>query len=64
VELGGDDPTLLRDGDSNVFHSFGSWPDRGAIERFREQLRPRIGAMNDLLEGFEAETLDEVYPAG
>jgi hypothetical protein len=62
IELGGGDPTLLRDGETGVFHSFGSWPDRDAIQRFREQLAPRLGTMNDLLDGFEAATLDEVYP--
>ena len=62
TELGGGDPTLLRDDGTNVFHSFGSWPDRDTIQRFRDQLGPRVGAMNDLLEGLETFTLDEVYP--
>jgi hypothetical protein len=61
TELGGGDPTLLH-AEGGVFHSFGSWPNREAIERFRERLGPRLGAMNELLEGFEASTLDEVYP--
>jgi hypothetical protein len=62
TDLGGGDPTLLRDAETGVFHSFGSWPGRDAIQRFREQLGPRLGTMNELLEGFEASTLDEVYP--
>jgi Antibiotic biosynthesis monooxygenase len=62
TQFGGEKPTLLSSREGSVFYSFGSWPDEQATERFRAQLRPRIGAMNELLEGFEASTLDEVYP--
>jgi hypothetical protein len=58
-------PTLLCDRDRpNVFRSFGPWPDLDAIQRFRSEIRPRLGEMNDLLEGVELFTLDEVYPGG
>ena len=61
--LGAGDPTLLRDRDQpHRFRSFGPWPDLGAVNRFRDEIGPRIGAMNELLEGFEPFTLDEVYP--
>ena len=61
--LGAGDPKLLRDRErTTVFLSFGSWPDPDTVERFRAELRPRIGEMNDLLESFETFTLDEVYP--
>jgi hypothetical protein len=61
--LGAGDPNLLRDRErTNVFLSFGSWPDPDTVERFRAELHPRIGEMNDLLESFETFTLDEVYP--
>ena len=63
--LGSADATLLRDRDrTNVFRSFGPWPDLATIERFRAEIRPRVGAMNDMLESFETFTLDEVYPGG
>ena len=63
--LGGEQPILLRDVDRpNVFRSFGSWPDRATIERFRAEIMPRAGAMDELLEGAETFTLDEVYPGG
>jgi hypothetical protein len=63
--LGAGEPKLLRDRErTNVFVSFGPWPDVETIERFRGELRPRIGDMNDLLEDFQASTLDEVYPSG
>jgi hypothetical protein len=62
TELGGGDPKLLRDGDTSVFHSFGSWPDREAIQRFRDALGARMGEMNELLEGLQTFTLDEAYP--
>ena len=59
--LGSGEPTLLRDRERpNVFRSFGPWPDLETIERFRGQIRPRIGEMNKLLEGVELFTLDEV----
>jgi hypothetical protein len=62
--LGSGPPTLLRDRDRpNVFRSFGYWPDRDTVERFRAEIMPRIGAMDDLLESAETFTLDEVYPA-
>jgi len=61
--LGSGQPTLLRDRDRpNVFRSFGPWPNIETIERFRAEIMPRIGAMDDLLEGVEVFTLDEVYP--
>ncbi|MFL6067685.1 MAG: hypothetical protein ACJ74N_08115 [Gaiellaceae bacterium] len=62
--LGSGRPILLRDRDRpNVFRSFGSWPDHETIERFRAEIMPRIGAMDELLEGVETFTLDEVFPA-
>ena len=61
--LGAGDPKLLRDRERpNVFISFGPWPDLDTIERFRGELRPRIGAMSELLETAEFATLDEIYP--
>jgi hypothetical protein len=61
--LGGGDPTLLRDWEHrNVFRSFGPWPDLESIERFREEIGPRVGNLNNLLESFELFTLGEVYP--
>jgi hypothetical protein len=63
--LGGGEPTLLRDRErSNVFLSFGPWPDLEAIERFREAIRPRIAVLNELLESLELFTLDEVQASG
>ena len=63
IGLGSGEPRLLRDRDQeNVFRSFGPWPDLETIERFRDEIRPRIGGMEDLLESFETFTLDEVYP--
>jgi hypothetical protein len=60
---GADDPTLLRDRErANVFRSFGRWPDLGAVQRFRDEITPRVGAMNELIESAEVVTLDEVYP--
>lgn len=62
--LGGNRPVLLRDRDrTNVFRSFGSWPDRETVERFRAEIMPRVAAMDELLESVETFTLDEVYPA-
>jgi hypothetical protein len=61
--LGSSEPKLLCDREkTNVFRSFGSWPDIETIERFRDEIRPRVGAMEELLESFETFTLDEVYP--
>jgi len=61
--VGSGEPRLLRDRDrTNVFRSFGPWPDVETIERFREMIRPRIRGMQDLLDSFETFTLDEVYP--
>jgi hypothetical protein len=62
---GGGAPILLRDRERpSVFRSFGPWPDLDMIERFRSEIRPRVGEMNELLEGVELFTLDEVYPGG
>jgi quinol monooxygenase YgiN len=57
-------PTLLRDrARENVFVSFGPWPDDGAVERFRssEAFRKGVGAIEEMLERFEARTMDEVW---
>ena len=63
MRLGGGEPTLLRDRERpNVFRSFGPWPGLDTIERFRGEIRPRITELNDVLEGLELFTLDEVYP--
>ncbi len=59
--LGSGQPTLLRErGRTNVFRSFGAWPDEDAIERFRVAIAPRSEEMQELLESFEPFTLDEV----
>jgi quinol monooxygenase YgiN len=56
-------PTVLRDRDQpNRFLTFGRWESIEAIERFREVALPKIAEMQDLLEGFEIFTLDEVGP--
>ena len=61
--LGSGQPTLLRDRDRpNVFRSFGPWPDFDTIDRFRTEIEPRVAAMDELLQGAEVFTLDEVYP--
>ena len=60
-------PTLLRDRDQpNVFVSFGPWPDAGAVARFRasDVFRAGVDRMQELLESFETQTLDEVHPGG
>ena len=63
IRHGGEEPKLLRNQDRpNVFRSFGRWADDAAVERFREEIRPRVGALNELLESAELVTLDEVYP--
>jgi hypothetical protein len=60
--LGSGNPMLLRDREQpNVYLSFGPWPDLGTIERFRDEIGPHVGRMMDLLDQFEAVTLDEVY---
>ena len=65
LELGAGEPKLLRDREhGNVFRSFGSWPDIDAVDRFRAEVGPQIGAMDELLDGMEIFTLDEVYPGG
>jgi hypothetical protein len=63
AEIGSGTPVLLRDREQpSVFRSFGPWADLDEIDRFRAAIRPHLGAMDDLLEGFEAFTLDEIYP--
>ena len=60
-------PTLLRDHDrTNVFVSFGPWDSADAVTRFRasEPFRRGTAAMGELLESFEAHTLDEVVRGG
>lgn len=55
--------TLLRDrGQANRFISFGPWPSLADIEAWRAHpgFGERVGGMRDLLEGFEAMTLDDV----
>jgi len=59
--LGAGTPVLLRDRERpSVFRSFGPWPDLESIERFRAELRPRLSRLQELLQSFEAFTLDEV----
>jgi hypothetical protein len=63
IRHGGEEPKLLRDRERpNVFRGFGRWPDAVAVQRFRDEISPKVGAMNELLESAEAVTLDEVYP--
>jgi hypothetical protein len=63
AEIGSGTPVLLRDRDQpNVFRSFGPWADLEEIDRFRAAIRPRVGGMGELLEGFETFTLDEIHP--
>ena len=63
AEMDAPTPTLLRDRDQpNRFLTFGRWESMEAIERFREVAFPRIAEMQDLLEGVEIFTLDEVGP--
>ncbi len=60
--LGGRGATLLRDRERpNQFRSFGSWPDLEAVEQLRAEIFPVIEEMDDLLESFEAFTLDGVH---
>ena len=64
-EIGAPLPTFLRDRDRpNVFLTFGRWESLDAIERFRGAVLPRVAGMQDLLDGFEAFTLDEVQLDG
>jgi|SRR5215208_7229375 len=56
-------PTLLRDHDRpNVFVSFGPWDTSDAVMNFRasEPFRRHTAAMGELIERFDARTLDEV----
>jgi quinol monooxygenase YgiN len=56
-------PTLLRDHDRpNVFVSFGPWDDLDTVARFRSSaaFHRHMNAMGELLESFDAKTLDEV----
>lgn len=63
ASLGSGDPLLLRDRDRpSTFRSFGSWPDLATVERFREELRPRLGALEGIVESVETFTFDEAYP--
>jgi quinol monooxygenase YgiN len=60
-------PTLLRDREhSNVFMSFGPWPDVAAVERFRASpaFTENVARIQPLLESFEPQTLDEVVRGG
>jgi quinol monooxygenase YgiN len=59
--------TLLRDRERpNVFITFGPWPDVEAVERVRASaaFREGVGGMQEILESFEPQTLDEVYHGG
>jgi Antibiotic biosynthesis monooxygenase len=56
---------LLRERERpNVFRSFGPWDSIETVEGFRAKIAPRIGAMQELLESFEAFTLDEAARIG
>jgi heme-degrading monooxygenase HmoA len=60
-------PTLLRDHDRpNVFISFGPWESVDAISHFRssEPFRRHVTSMGELLDDFQARTLDEVIGGG
>ena len=60
-------PTLLRDRDRpNVFISFGPWESVDAVTRFRGSapFRRHVTTMGELLESFDARTLDEVVRGG
>lgn len=62
--LRGEHATMLQDRDQpNVFRTFGAWPDLDAVERLRAEIFPVIETMDDVLESFEAFTLDEVVRA-
>jgi len=61
--FGGDRPTLARDRDrSNVFLTWGSWPNLEAVDAFRasEGFAAMIAQVRPLLESFDPVTLDEV----
>jgi hypothetical protein len=52
---------LLRDRDRpNVFLTFGSWGSIDEVERFRAFLSPRLTRFDDVIEGVDVFTLDEV----
>ncbi len=52
---------LLRDrAQPNVFLTFGSWESVERAERFSEFVSPRLGPVQELLDEFEAFTLEEV----
>jgi hypothetical protein len=56
---------LLRDRErQNVFFSFGPWTSTEEVGRFRVLIAPRLKAMSELLEGFQARVLDEVGERG
>ena len=56
---------LLRDRErQNVFRSFGPWDSMETVEAFRATIAPHLGSMQELLDGFEAFTLDEVSARG
>jgi hypothetical protein len=60
-------PTLLRDRDRpSVFVSLGPRPSTEDVRRFRKSAASRetTAALEDLLEGFESRTSDEVGPDG
>ena len=65
LRLGAADPACVRDRERpSEFRSFGAWPDLEAVRRFREEIRPHVSEMDELIERFETFTLDEVYPGG
>ena len=58
---------LLQDADNpRRFQSFGPWDSAHAIEAWRtsEGFQQRIGRIRDLLESFEAHTMDAVAEIG
>jgi heme-degrading monooxygenase HmoA len=58
---------LLRDRDDpRRFISVGPWPGDEAVAAWRDDpgFRERIGGLRELLDGFEARTLDPVATAG
>lgn len=58
---------LLRDvSDENKFLSIGPWEDLSAMEEWRanEGWKQRVSALRELLEGFEASTLEPVVEIG
>jgi hypothetical protein len=65
VRLGSAEPALVRDRERpSEFRSFGAWPDLGVIKQFRDEIRPHLAEMDELIERFDTFTLDEVYPGG